>query len=173
MELDFTARALLGRVDRASVEWARIDMQADSAMVELAGIHNAMHGIGRVNRAWMRNVHLDGIERSKPAGSAREILMNQMKILHLQAPQRNRHPAVLVPMIVHRTGLANFPADRHQLVKRSAIDQVAGVMLAIPVKVRGERVLIYRRILQKTPNRLSGNEGGRGYLSQFPYQVLN
>ena len=88
MQLDFTAGALLGRVDHAGIEWARVNMQADGALVELAGIDNAVDGIGRVHGAGMRDVHLDGIERFQLAAAAGQILMNQTKILHLQPAQR-------------------------------------------------------------------------------------
>ena len=83
-----------------------------------------------------------------------------MKVFHLKYAERNRHPAVLVAMIVHGTRLTNFPTDRHQFVKRSAVDQIARVVLTIPVQVRRERIGIDRILLQETANRLSENECG-------------
>ena len=57
-------------------------MQADCPLIEFARVYHPMHRIGWIDRARMRDIHLNGIKRFEPAASAREILMNQMKILH-------------------------------------------------------------------------------------------
>src|SRR5215469_11446625 len=84
--------------------------------------------------------------------------MNKMKILHLQAAQRDRHPAVLIAMIVDRTGLAYFPADGHQLIERSAIDQIARVVLTIPGEIRIQGIDINRGSREKSAQRFWRNE---------------
>ena len=102
-----------------------------------------------------------------------QILMNQMKILHLQAPDGNRHPAILVAMIVHRTRLPDLPANGHQFVKRSAVDEIAGVVLPVPVQVRSERIGADGRVLQKAPHWLGRAEGRLGQLPQSFDECLN
>jgi hypothetical protein len=44
VELNFAAGALLGRVDDAGVERPGIDVQTDGALIEFAGIEDAMDG---------------------------------------------------------------------------------------------------------------------------------
>ena len=65
VQLDFAAGTLLGGVHDAGVERAGIDVKADSALIELAGIKDAMDGRERVNGAGMRDVHLNnfGVRR--------------------------------------------------------------------------------------------------------------
>src|ERR1039457_6412605 len=89
-----------------------------------------------------------------------------MIVLDLQAPNGNRHPAILVAMIVHRTRLPNLPTNGHQLVKRRPVDEISRVVLAIPVQVRSERICADGSLLQKAPNRLSRTEGRFGQLPQ-------
>ena len=60
-----------------------------------------MHGIGGIDGAGMSDIHLDGVGGFEAATAPLQILMNQMKVLHLQAPDGDRHPAILVAMIVH------------------------------------------------------------------------
>lgn len=107
-------------------------MEAHRALLELARIHHAMHGIGWVDRTGVRQIHLDGIERFEPAASSLQILVDEVKVFDQEARDGNRHPAILIAMIVHGTGLPGFPADGHQFVEGCAVDQVARVMLPIP-----------------------------------------
>ena len=44
VELDFAAGALLGGIDDASVERTGIDVKADGALIEFAGIEDAVNG---------------------------------------------------------------------------------------------------------------------------------
>lgn len=84
MQLDFAASTLLRRVNHAGVERARIDVQADGTLVELARIDDAMHRIGRVDRTRMGDVHLHGIKRLQLASPSRQILINKMEIFYLE-----------------------------------------------------------------------------------------
>ena len=76
-------------------------MQADRALVEFPRIQYAMHRIGGIHGARLGDIHLDNVGGLEPAGSTFQILVHEMKVLYLQAPDRNRHPAILVAMIVH------------------------------------------------------------------------
>lgn len=40
-------------------------MQAHRALIKFSRIHDAMHGISRVDRAGMRDIHFDGIKNFK------------------------------------------------------------------------------------------------------------
>jgi hypothetical protein len=101
MELDFSARPLLGRIDHARIERPRIDVQADGSLVEFPWIEHSMHRIGRIDSAGMRDVHLNRVQRLKPANAALQILMHEVEILDLQSAHRHRHPAILVAVVVH------------------------------------------------------------------------
>lgn len=75
-----------------------------------------MHWISGIDSARMREIHLDRIGSLDLTLTALQILVDQMKIFDLQSPDRNRHPAILVAMIMNRTRLPYFPADCHQFV---------------------------------------------------------
>src|SRR5450631_1642255 len=117
VELNFSARSLLRRINDASIKGPRIYVKANRALVKFPGIHYAMHGIGGIYGARIGNIHLDRVSRLQAAGSPLQILMNKMEVFHLHASDGNRHPAILVAMIVHRTRLPNLPANGHQFVR--------------------------------------------------------
>jgi len=106
-----------------------------------------MHGIIRIDRAGMRQIHFHRVGRFKPALARSQVLLHEMKVLHLQSTYRNGHPAILIAMIMHRTSLSNFPADGEQFVQRSLIDKIARVMLPVPGQVARERLRVDRSIL--------------------------
>src|ERR1700749_3021626 len=114
MQLDFAAGALFRRVHHASIERSRINVQAERALVEFFRIDDPMYRIGWVHRTGMGEVYLQGVERVQLAAPARQILMNKVEVFFLQPAEWDRHPAVLVAMVVNRTGLTYFPADGHQ-----------------------------------------------------------
>src|SRR5579864_2035131 len=136
VKLNLATRSLLRRIHHTRIEWSRVNVKADRALVECARIHHPMYRVCRVHRARIREIHLNGFGRLQPALTALQILLHEMKILHLQTAKGDSHPAILVAMIVYRTGLADFPADGHQLVKRSPVDQVSRVVLPVPGKKR-------------------------------------
>ena len=76
-------------------------MKADGALPEVPGIHHAVYGICRIDRAGMSLVHLERVERFELAAAGLEILADEMEVLHQQAAHGNGHPAVLVAVIVH------------------------------------------------------------------------
>ena len=93
--------------------------------------------------------------------------MHHMKILDQQAADGDGHPAVLVAVVVDGTGLADFPADGNQFVERSFVDQVAGVVLAIPGEIGRQRVGVERGVLQEFAELLGFVEGGFGKLAEL------
>ena len=150
MEGDLATGALLGGIDDASVEGARIHVQADGALVEVTRIEDAVNWLERIDGAGMSQIHLDGFGGFDMAFAGCNILMHDMKVFNEQAADGDGHPAILVAVVVDRTGLADFPADGNQFVERCFIDEVAGVVLAVPGEIGRERVGIQRGVLQKS-----------------------
>src|SRR5579871_1266839 len=136
MKPDLPARALFRGIDDASVEGARIHVQTHGTLIELARVDDSVHRVIRIDGARFANIHLHGVLGLELADSRLEILTYEMEVLHLQTAHGHRHPAILIAMVVHRTRLPNFPADRHQLKQWRALDEVSRVMLAIPAEIR-------------------------------------
>ena len=111
MQLDFAASALLGGVDDAGVKGTRIYVHAHGALIELTRIKDPMDGFERVDGAGVRRIHLDGLSGFDGGFTQSDVLMHDVKILDEQPADGNGHPAVLVAVIVHGTGLSDFPAD--------------------------------------------------------------
>src|SRR5215471_2367637 len=61
-----------------------------------------------------------------------KILRYQMKVFYQQSPDGHQHPAVLLAMVVDGARLTHLPANGNELIERCLIDQVAGVVLAVP-----------------------------------------
>lgn len=111
MKTNLAACALLGRVDDAGVEGARVHVEADSALIEFTAIDHPVDRVGGIDRAGLKDVHLHGVERFEVAASGFEIPVYEMEVFHLQAADGNGHPAVLVAMVVDGAELAGLPAD--------------------------------------------------------------
>ena len=111
MQLNLATGAVLGGVDDTAVEGTGVDMEADGALVELAGIDNTVHRLQRINGARMRGIHLDSVSGLDFAFAESKILMNHVKILDQQAADGHGHPTILVFVVVHGAGLADLPAD--------------------------------------------------------------
>ena len=173
VKLNFSARPLLRRIHHTRIKRTRIHVQAHRPLIELSGVEHAVHRIGRIHSARLRHIHLHRVERLEPATPASEILVNQMKVLHQQPPDGNSHPAILITMVVHGTRLSNLPADRHQFVERSSVNQIASVMLPVPGQIRSKRRLADRSLLQESPHRLRRVERGFRQLPQPFNQLLN
>src|SRR5260370_7373221 len=109
VQLDFAAGALLGGINDAGVEGARIYMQADGALVEIPGIEDPVNRSERVDGARVRLIHLDGFSGLDGALAGGNILMDDVKIFHLQAATADGHPPVLLPLVLAATARANFP----------------------------------------------------------------
>jgi hypothetical protein len=173
VQLDFSAGALLGRVDDATIKGAGINVQAHGALIELAGIVDAMHRFQRVNGARMIRIHFDGVRSLQLALALVNALVYDPVILHQQATDGHSHPAILVAMIVHRADLANFPADGDQFVERGLVDQISGVVLAVPSEIGREGFWRDRRGFHETNDRIGAVESGRGKLTQFRNKIAD
>lgn len=159
MQLNFATGAVLGRVDHTAVEGTRVDVKTHGALVELAGVDNTMHRLEGIDGTGMRGIHLDGVGGLDFAFAESKILMNHVKIFDQQAADGHSHPTILVFVVVHGAGLADFPADGEQFIKRSFIDQVAGVVLAIPGEIGSERLGMDWSVLQECTKLLNPVEG--------------
>jgi hypothetical protein len=62
------------------------------------------------------------------AGAVRGVAGVNAEILHAEAADGGGHPAILIAMIVHAAGLANFPADGHAFEDGVFEDEVASVI---------------------------------------------
>jgi hypothetical protein len=141
-------------------------VQADRALIEFTRIHDAMDGIGGIDGTRMKDIDLDGVGGFEAAMTTLQILMNQMKVFYLKAADGGGHPAILVAMVVHGTGLADFPANGHQFIEWRAVNEVAGVVLTVPIEIGCERVGADGSVLEKAANGFGGAEGGFGHLTQ-------
>jgi hypothetical protein len=167
MQLNFATGAVLGGVDETAVEGARVDVEADGALVELAGVENTMYRLEGIDGAGMRGVHLDGVGGLDRALAKGKILVKHAKILDQQTADGDGHPTILVFVVVHGAGLADLPADGEQLIDRSFIDQVAGVVLAIPGEIGSEGFGMDRSALQECAKLLNLVEGRIGQFAEF------
>src|SRR5580698_7050923 len=132
-----------------------------------------MHRIGRIDGARLRNIHLHGIGWFEAAAASLDVLVDEMKIFHLQTSNGHGHPAVLVPMVVNGTSLTHFPTNSQQFIERSAIDKIAGVVLAVPGQIRSQRIGANRSFLHETPHRFCLIERGCRKLPQVFDKFLN
>src|SRR5580700_9158519 len=173
MQFYFAARALLSGVDDASVEGPRIHVQADRALVEIVGIEDAVNGLERVDGAGVRGIHLNGFAGLEAACSASDVLVHDVKILDQKTADGDSHPAVLIFMVVNGAGLADLPADGEQLVEMGFVDQIAGIVLAVPGEIGRQRIGIERSVSQKLVELLGFVEGGLGEFAQLAYEMLN
>ena len=173
MQLNFATGAVLGRIDHATIERAGVNVEADGALVEFAGIEDAMDGLERINGAGMRGIHLDGVSGFDRAFAEGKVLINHMKVFDQQTPERDSHPTVLVAMVVHGTGLADLPADGEQFIERSFVDQVAGVVLAIPGEIGSERLGMHRSVLKECTKLLNLVEGRVGQFAEFGDEIVD
>jgi len=173
VELDFAARALLGGVDDAGVEGTGIDVHADGALVEFARIEYAMDRRERVDGAGVRHVHLDrpgGLDGGFAGG---DVLMDDVIIFYEQPADGDGHPAILVFVVVDGTDLADFPADGDEFVESSFVDQVAGVVLAVPSEIGTERIWIDWGILEEFAEFFGLIECGFGELAEFGDELVD
>jgi hypothetical protein len=169
---DFAAGALLGRIYDAGIERPRIHVQTYRPLLEFTRIEDTMHRLQWINRARMRRIHLDSFRGFELADAFVQILRDDPVILNQESPDRRRHPAILVAMIVDRTHLTDFPADRDQLIKRRLVDEVAGVMLAIPGQIWTEGVRGNRRIGEKSDDLIRPVKSPFGKFPQLRDKML-
>src|SRR5271168_711522 len=70
-------------------------------------------------------------------------------------------------MVMYGTCLSDLPADRDQLVERRLVNQVAGIVLAVPGEIRRERLGVQRRILHESAKSLRLIKSHFGKLAEF------
>src|SRR5438309_11763795 len=79
---------------------------------------------------------------------------------------------VLVAVIVHRADLADFPTNSNQLVQRRLIDQIAGVVLAIPADIRRQGLWRDSRMTKERKDLARAIEGSLWKFVQLRDKVL-
>ena len=75
-------------------------------------------------------------------------------------------------MVVNGADLADFPADGQEFIEVRFVDQVAGIVLAVPGEVRSEGFGVDGRGLQEGAELLGLVEGGLGELAELGYEVF-
>jgi hypothetical protein len=173
MEGDFSAGALLGRVDDAGVEGAGVDVHANSALVEFARVEDAMNRFEGIDGTWLRDVHLDDFGGSDGALAGGNVLVEDVIVFDAEAADGDGHPAILIAMVVDGAGLADFPADGDEFVERSFVDEITGVVLAVPGEVRGKRIRTEGRVLKELTKLFGLIEGGLGKLAELRNKSLD
>src|SRR5579871_1913345 len=108
-----------------------------------------MYRFKRIDRTGMGAVHFHRVSYFQLAFPAFEILVHNVEILYQKPAGGNRHPAVLIAMVVDRTDMSDLPANRQQFVQRSLVDEIASVMLPVPGEERRQAFGIDRSLLQK------------------------
>jgi hypothetical protein len=83
VQTDFAAGPLFGGIDHAGIEGAGIDVEANRALVEFAGIEDAVYGRERVNGAGLRDIHLNNLSGMNDAFAGGNVLTHHMEILYL------------------------------------------------------------------------------------------
>ena len=81
MQFDYSAGALLLRINHAGIEGAGIDVQAHRALVEITGIVNPVHGLQRIHGAGLARIHFDRVGGFELAGALLEVLRNRAVVL--------------------------------------------------------------------------------------------
>jgi len=76
-------------------------------------------------------------------------------------------------MIVHRADLPDLPTDCNQLVKWSLVDEVSGVMLAVPGQIWTKRIRSDGCALNKTKYLVDMTECWFGEPAQACDELLN
>ena len=76
-------------------------------------------------------------------------------------------------MIVDGTHLPDFPANRNQLIECRFVDEITGIVLALPVQIWRECLRLDRRALQKSENLIRVNECSFRELPQLGNKVLD
>src|SRR5205809_8028606 len=98
----------------------------------------------------MCRIHLACSCSRQVAFASIEILGDNPEIFNQQSADRHCHPTILLAMIVHRADLPDLPTDCNQLVEWGLVDEVSGVMLAIPGQIWPKRIRSDRCALKKT-----------------------
>jgi len=74
---------------------------------------------------------------------------------------------------VNGAGLADFPTNGEQFVERSFVDQIAGVVLAVPGEIGRERLGVERGSLQKRAELLGAVKSCFRELAEFGDEIVD
>src|SRR5260370_19736676 len=140
VQRDIAVGASLAKIDLASVEGLRVNVDADGALVEFCEIQNLMDGLERIDISRMGGVHFVDVGRNDATGAMRDIALVNAEILDLQPADGSGHPAILIAMVVNAAGLADLPADGHALEDFVLEDEIAGVVALRKIAVFFERL---------------------------------
>src|SRR6266851_9680959 len=127
MQRNVGVSSFVAVVDFAHVERLGIDVDADGAPIEFGKIQNLVNRFERIDVSGMRRIHFVNVGGGEVARVLRGVVLLDAEVLHFQAADRSRHPAILVAMIVDAAELADFPADGHTFERVVLENQVAGV----------------------------------------------
>src|SRR5262249_24299783 len=101
------------QINFAAGEGSRVHVNAHCAAVELRQIDYLVHGLDGIHCGGMVRVHVKGIGGHEPTGGVSGVASLHAEVLHTQAADRHRHPAVLIAVVVDAARLADVPADGH------------------------------------------------------------
>src|SRR6188768_2515956 len=102
-------------------------MDADGAAVKLFGIHDLMNRFLQFNLCCERFAKFKRIGLPKFAKALELVDLIDRKILPLQSPQWDSHPASLLGVVMNSRRLAFFPAYGHHFEAVVLIYKIAGV----------------------------------------------
>lgn len=130
VERDVCVGALVAVINFTHVEGLGVNVDTDSALVVFGEIQDLVDGFERIDVGRMRGVHLINVGSNQIACSAVlsiGVTILDTKVLHFQAADWRRHPAILAAMIVDAAELADFPADGHAFEHVVLENQIAGI----------------------------------------------
>ena len=137
-------------------------MQANCALVELAGIVDAVDGFERIHRAGLAGIHFHRGCSFQFAGALIQVLGYHVEVFDLQASDGNGHPAILFAVIMDGTCLTDLPADGDKFVEGSLVDQVASVVLLVPSEIWRQGIGLNGSLLQECDDLVDAVESGLG-----------
>jgi hypothetical protein len=96
-----------------------------------------------------------------------------MEVFDSKLSDRSRHPAILIAMVMYGTALSYLPTDGHKLVEIGLIDQIAGVMLAVPGQEGCKAKFCDRNLGQQRTDLLDLIESRTWKGSEFCYEFID
>src|SRR5260370_3608458 len=98
-ERDVGVGALVAKVDLATVEGLRINVDAHGALLEFGKIQDLMDGLERVDIGRMGGVHFVDVGREDATGATRAVALVSAEILDVHPADRRGHPTIRVTMV--------------------------------------------------------------------------
>src|SRR5260370_721519 len=139
-ERDVGVGALVAKVDFATVEGFRINVDADGALLEFGEIQDLVDGLERVDIGRMGGVHFVDVGRKDATGAARAVALVNAEILDLQPADSRGHPPLLFTMVMDTAGLAGLPTDSNALEGFVLEGEIASVIALRKIAVFVERL---------------------------------